>query len=391
MSEQAVVVETPANLSVAAPVDIPADVNVSGGFKPTITTGTEQPRTAGGQFASPYAQQQVEAAQPAEPTPVVPEVSAEPADPAPVAEEPAVAEAATPEVPAEASPATEGSVAEATSSQEATAPELVMIEVPEGHPLRDRGVSELPATAETEREVRRLLNDPVRRAEVDALKSETYQLRQQAEEYLQVAELGFQKAEDFLVNFELLEQIYDTGQRFGEEAARRLARAALFDTAGDVEKVRAEAKAKVDALRARDTSNDFVRSADNYMRANYPLLSHQERITMINQYVANVERGSIDRLHADTFKAYVQPAYDLHPRVLEKRAADAKAAQEKAAADAAAQAEAARVAALQKQANPIGRMPTSGIATGAEPKEFSGSVRDFRRDLANGKAIKLGR
>ena len=58
----------------------------------------------------------------------------------------------------------------ATSETEPTGPAdgFVRLDVPSGHPMLDRGKSYLDVPAESERDVRSLLNDPVRRAAVTA-------------------------------------------------------------------------------------------------------------------------------------------------------------------------------------------------------------------------------
>lgn len=329
-------------------------------FKPDIKLGPDKARGPDGRFVAPE-----------EPSidPIAPEPTADPVSP-------------------EGEPAAVEGSAEAASSEEAPAPNLVKVEVPEGHPIRDRGKTELLVPADDEREIRRLLNDPVRRAELDAARNETFRYQAEAEEYKALAEIGWRKAEDMLVDSNLLEEIYEINALRGPEAARRYVRSVLFESESEVDKARTEARQRIDTLRSRDEGNRFAVAADRAMTSRYPELTQTERHRILSDYTTHVHNGSIPRLHAETLFEYADRVYSSHPRVLEQRAAKAEEARK---ADEAKKAEEARLAEARKQANPLGRMPSPGTTTGAPVPDAVTNMMEHRKRLANGKAISLGR
>lgn len=92
------------------------------------------------------------------------------------------------------------------------APEgFVMIELPQDHPLRDRGLAAIPVPSQHEQELRSLLNNPVRVAEVQAAQSRAAQ----AEAALAHAHARYdalaERFQQTLANPQLLASIHDAG------------------------------------------------------------------------------------------------------------------------------------------------------------------------------------
>src|SRR5690606_36140074 len=147
------------------------------------------------------------------------------AAPEAASEQPAVSDDAGAQATQPADAADAASVESQTEQPAAPPPtETVRIELPEGHPLRAQGLAHIDAPKEQERAIRSLVNDPVRRAELDAARTEIRNLREQVIQ-LQARERALSETWDStLTDPAIAAQIADIRQTCGDEAAETFKR-----------------------------------------------------------------------------------------------------------------------------------------------------------------------
>lgn len=344
-------------------------------------------------------------------------------------------EPAEPEATIEPSDGQEAAEGGEAAVEEPAAPPVrdgfVRLDLPDKHPLRDRGTAYLDVPLEREQEFRHLVNTPIRRAEVERAEAEAKRARDlyerarsenaQLRARLEIVESGGDSLADPQVR-RLYEDIKET---YGEEQAE------LFKAGLDAkrnEQVRAREQELLSATQWEGIAQKFMQDVGAGIRTRYPIWEQSGELTqtvvvrqpdgktvrgvepspkvtaVLERFAARVDAGTAEPT-AEEFFRMLDIEYVLDPRVKAQVAAyneqKLKREREQAAKDALAKAKAEEEARLKDAATRRVANPHRGLATvqtgtpsttppesdftGMTPGQVRRQLREEVRRLAGGK------
>lgn len=378
---------------------IPAATTTEGAVQPAATpTVTEaQPKTAADFLARVKMRANGNAS-------VAPSPAAEPSVAAP---DPAVSVDATGRVhgsdgkfvakpagdePAASAPAP-GATTE-TAGAEPAVPEVVKLALPEGHPLRDRGLAELPFAVPKEHEevVRSLLNEPVRKQQVAeafarAREAESRALQAQAE-----AEFWRTNSGEFLTP-EFYAQFADIKQTYGEAAAETFKAGQMEAARAKLETRRAEVNREMTVQQIQHTASAFRAAAIQDAANRYPGWTQPELERAFQVYGAWLHATNKAEPSAQDWYTIADPLYAGSTAGQGRRADEARRIE--AQASQRAQQEAAErerqqldAAAANRQRNPLSSVPN--VQTGLSVPGGDNRPKSAREFIERTKAAARG-
>lgn len=320
-----------------------------------------QPRNDKGQFAGPPSAASA------------PEAATADAAPAPSAIPPATVVATAP-------PDTQA----ATETAE-TSPVSGRIPIPEDHPLRARGREYLDQL--TPDELKGLLNNPIRRAQVEEAIARAHEWKEHAERLEAEREVLRTPTDP-----DVLRIAEEIGEMHGEEAkafflaGREIKQGQQVDEKL-AERRRAEAEAENEAV-----ANRFIDDATHLHRSRYPQWSNTEFAQVLGAYGALVQERGQTSLSMDELRQMADIQYLQRPDVREdlkaRRQAEANRMREEIAKTererlAAEEREKLEAAAERRRGYPLGRLPSTAIAAQAVGVTPAGAttVTEARKQL----------
>jgi hypothetical protein len=200
----------------------------------------------------------------------------------------------------------EGEPVAAGEEAPAVIPEMVEVEIPEGHWLRkDRGFEKFPPVpAEFVDSLKGVLADPVRRSEVREATERAQQYADQLQEAATVAEYWQERAAFFATNPEIALRVEQIKESMGEEEARRYI-GGLMQEDSEVlaQKVYETRQAAQQETVNRDAAV-FVTYARKDLGNLYPNSTPQQIDNIIEMYGRAVHAGQVPRVHRDTMREF---------------------------------------------------------------------------------------
>lgn len=289
---------------------------------------------------------------------------------APVAEAAAEPAAVEPEAPTEAA---EGQLPAG----------FKRIDLPEGHPLRDQGIEALTVSEGEEQSVRALLNNPVRRAELEEARGYAGQL----EEALVRHQAALRAANEFNAVLFRDPRVMDTYRAIetdqGPDAATLWLNGLLTEHSQGIDQYVQEAQAARATRQAEIVSQQHAQAAETFLATAfeqapqvYPHWSPDEFRSALSAYASFAKASNAPALSVDDFRQYADALYIRHPQVQAQVQAfvnqRTQAEAERIANERATKVreEAARAAALAAE-NPMGGIP-SQLHTGQTAPVRSG-------------------
>lgn len=195
----------------------------------------------------------------------------------------------------------------------------VVLEIPEGHPLRDRGKDSLPPIpAEWENDFRRLLNEPVRRAEVDEAVSARLDAENQREQAWAVAEHYAARTQAILSDPQTLVTILEAAETLGENGFKTFVDGLVHQDENALNEKLTKLQTSSQERALTQEADRFVKLARADLATTYPSLTPQESDKLIAGYASLLEAGYYDSAHASTFRTYVKGVVSNDPRLAAK-------------------------------------------------------------------------
>lgn len=283
----------------------------------------------------------------------------------------------------------EGSPAGTTGSPEATdVPEgMVVIEVPEGHYLQERGRKHLPPVPkEFENDFRALLNDSTRRSEVQAAMAARDQSQLQATQWEKAALMMGERLEQVLRDPRLAISVAQIREQYGDEVADRHIEAILSEDEQRVSEALQAVQKEWSDRSVQAQAEEFRRQGQARLASKFPLMTAGDIDFLIQAHARAASEGRVP-FTLEQLEAGAQRYYQNHPAVraqtraqeLESAEAARKAEEQRKASEAAAAAAAEEL----RRANPMGRMspgvPGAGAEAAIDPRNVN--VREARRGL----------
>lgn len=333
------------------------------GLRDLWQTKADQPRNELGQFATTTE----------EPT----EASEAPVADAPGTTEPAEIEAGEQSgSPLDTTESTDGATAEAPEG-------MVVLELPEGHWARDRGLDHLTVPAEHENELRGILNDPVRRSQVTQAEAARDDAYLAAQKWEKTAEHFMNKFGEVLRNPHLVVDLHNLREQYGDEYADRQIQSMLSDEHQTVSEYFNEIDQQFNQTRAQQEAEYFTRAGSAALQRDFPFLSQGDIAHIIQSYGQAVVDGRYQELHWSTLREFADAYSQDHPARKAQQEAEQRARQEREAAEAKAKAEAEAKAQASRAANPLGRVHPGATSapSGTGPAEAQLTVHQARSGL----------
>jgi hypothetical protein len=290
-----------------------------------------------------------------------------------------------------------------TSAGGEPAPEVVKLALPEGHPLRDRGITELPFAVPKEHEeiLRSLVNEPVRKQQLAQAYEAARVREREAAEARAEAEFWRQNAGSVFTP-EFYAKYQDIKQTYGDADAERYKRAVLAEAQGQLDQQVGTARV---AQQIRATADAFRSAAMQDAQQRFPgwvttnergeLVPTPEMEVAFRSYGAFISGTGKTEPSAADWYTIAEPLYDRSPAGQQRRAAEAQRIATEAAARAQREAaererQALEAAAAGRKINPLGGVPNvqTGLSvpgTSDGPKtaqEFLARTRDRARGMA---------
>lgn len=289
---------------------------------------------------------------------------------------------------ADAAPGDAPEVSEPTAA-DAVPEGFVRIELPEDHPLRERGRDHVLAPAEMEEDYRGLVNSPVRRREVEAAQQQVGQLEQsliQLQASLR-AQAEFQQA--LFSDRRVMDTYWAIESDHGQEAAASWLQGVLAENGRSVEQYVTQAQQQRAAEQHEQAAQGFLADVHSQIPTLYPLWGQAERSRALLAY-ASYARESGEPLSIQNFRQFADARYVQHPEVQAMLRARLAEQQQQAAAEVQRQqAEAAR-AQLQAHAARQAEVPMAGvpaIAATGQPAPVATPNAPSAQDLLRGLRI----
>ena len=343
-------------------------------------------------------QQTAEAAPAADvPDPAQPDNAAPPAEPEAATERPrdeqgrfVAADAATPETPA-AEAAPEGDTPAATDEVPAG---YVRIDLPEGHPLRERG-RESALVPEADQDYHRwAVNNAVRARSLEQMRENAAQIEQRAVELHATLQAREAFVAELFNNPAVITQVQEIREYHGEDAAKRFVAGLMSEQAEGVQERVRTASQQYQQQQIDQQAHAYVENVLQQSAARYAEWGPQEIRESLAAFGSYIEARGVAEPSPEDFFRFADAAYIATPRVQEslraqqareREAQDAAARQAREAEEAArAQAERERLqaAATVQNTNPWGRIPVSANTGQVHaPQEGPRSYRDFKQSL----------
>lgn len=283
----------------------------------------------------------------------------------------------------------EATDSEGSQAAEPDAPEPVRVDLPDGHPWRDRGDHRM-VPAHLESDFRRGMNEAVRLRQVEQREREAR--RKAAEMEAQVAFYRDGKAN---LSPEAQTIYEDLKQNYGEEAAEVFRR-------GELQKVEGELQTQTQAVRAEQFVTDFTKAAIPASQQWFPGWTEPEIRRALSAYGSYIQANDLDEraLNGKAWRAFAAPIAMQSPRVRgaiqarQRQMAAKQKEQQAQQAQAKADEEAKRrekerleQAAKSKAENPMGSLATqTGRSTSQKPEGGASwtQIREQARRRAKG-------
>jgi hypothetical protein len=286
---------------------------------------------------------------------------------------------------------------------------MVVLDIPEWHPLRDRGKDQLPPIpAEWEQEFRSLLNNAVRRAEVEQAQGEVQQAAAIVNEAQATAEFWQERALFFATNPDIAMRVAHMRESLGDAEAQRYVAGLMQEDVQNLQSKLAEASNDTAQQQTIQRAQQFVNLARNALSQRYPDRPMNELNNLIAQYGTMVEVGQYAEPHADTLfeladKMLGKPMSKTEGAAAQPESAPATVDIEELRAQITAevieQMQAQQAEGQNRATNPMGNVPRTistrqgGVAPPQAPQQQGGEqgsvdVPNIRRNLR--KNIRLG-
>lgn len=304
---------------------------------------------------------------------------------------PAGAEPAASAAPAIAS---DGGATPTAAAVEAAA-ERVRIALEEGHPLRERGLVELPFDVPKEHEetARWLASQPVKKREISEAHEQARTAHRQALEAQAEAAFWRENAGSILTP-EFYAKYADIKQTYGEADAERYKAAIMAEAQGKLSEKRAEVTREMAARETVQTAQQFRALAYQDATARYPGWTPGEVDQALQAYGAWIHATKATAPSAQDWYRIADVLYSGSPAGQARRAEEARRIEASAASRATTEAQERERQALEQAAqgrarNPLGAVPNvqtglavPGAKTGpANAREFLQQTRDRARGL----------
>ncbi|HWV58692.1 MAG TPA: hypothetical protein VNZ57_14645 [Longimicrobiales bacterium] len=290
---------------------------------------------------------------------------------------------------------------EATPATEQVPEGFVRLEVPEGHPLRDRGVTSIVAP-EAEADYHRYqLNNPVRARAVEEARlaqREAEQRAQQLEQELLRTQAQLETYLSVFTNADVTDQLQRIRDEYGEEGALRYLRGLLVEQQERIDRAVDERVQERLAVEVQQQAQGIVRSLIAERPQRYPHWSDEELRRVVAAWGSYMDQAGVQHFDRQAFYEFADGLYrrnpsaqaDLQQRVQQQIAALREKA-EKAAEERARRETEERIrreqeeaAALRRRFNPLAHIPagaaTPGTAVGAQASRPM-STREWRQAL----------
>ena len=251
-------------------------------------------------------------------------------------------------------------------------PEWEMVALPEGHPLRDRGITEWPAIPGFENETRNLVSQAIRRRELESVRDANTATERQLVEAKVEIDFWVERTAMFLKNPEVSFKIQQLQDEHGPEVAEAYVERVLREGLPEMAERVKTAGNEFTETQVSDEAGRFVSAARVGLAGEFSDLSlnADEINNVIAGYGQLLADGKIDKPHASTLYKYAESVLANHPARVAAQTAETEASR---AADikAAVAKEVARLRAEEGKppVNPVGH-----LAPGSAPVDRSETI-----------------
>lgn len=271
------------------------------------------------------------------------------------------------------------------------------IPLPDGHPLRSRGVTHLDFPKDQEEYGRWAVNSAIRASEADRAIREAREAKLEATRERAEAQFWRKHSEEFFG--EDFKQTYeDLKNTYGEDYAEEFKEGRLAKARQKMQEVVEAANEEFHKEEVHRTGERFISLALQDARRMFPHWSEGEVRSAIAQYGAWIKANNVPELKAEDWYRIAKPLYMQKPEVQREiraraeklREANVQKIREEARKEA-AEAERQRLisASNSRKANPLGRVPNVQTDRGAPvdsgpttAKEWKDSVRKRARGIS---------
>lgn len=238
---------------------------------------------------------------------------------------------------------------------------FVRIELPEAHPLRDRGRDYVLAPEGQEAEYRNLVNTPVRRAELEAATQRAEALEQQMIQYQATLQARNEFLQQVLTDPTLAQRLAEVREVYGEDAAQDFLNGILARQDGSIKERVEQLAQAAEAQRTAQAAQQFFTDVTAQASSLFPHWSAGEVQEALYAFGSFCEAKNVPSATLQDFVEFANPYYIRHPRVQEEvRGYLSRQEQEQAAKQQALEEQAQRLA-----GNPMGRIPVAAVHAGA--------------------------